>query len=101
MASSVAFAEWPDALRDLVPHILSYLATPDVIRCSGACALFREASKQLTASGSVRLDASWIPAAALAPSISWWDSCSHHWRRVNEIRFGASSAICASTHRMP
>ena len=58
-ASSAAVAvEWPDALRDLVPLILSYLATPDVTRCSGACALFREASKQLTASGCVRLDAS-------------------------------------------
>ena len=50
MASSVVAAEWPDALRDLVPHILSYMATPDVVRCSGTCALFREASKQLTAS---------------------------------------------------
>ena len=51
-------AAWPDAIRDLVYQILSYLATPDVVRCSGTCALFREASKQLTASGCVRLDAS-------------------------------------------
>ena len=59
MASSVAVVEWPDAIRDLVFQILSNLATPDVVRCSGTCALFREASKQLTASGSASVNFPW------------------------------------------